>query len=298
MKTRFFIAIATIFVSTFAAHAATVDEIIAQFPAQDAATANALFDQLLAMDDDAIEELCTRLVPLGAGDDNAARYALTGLARYVSGPGVEAGREAVEEALLEGLEANTDAECRAFLLRQLQQCGSDEIVSEIGTLLEDEANATHAILTLDAIGTKKATRVLTKGLKKTSGATQLQILSVLANNGPNRSASKVVRDRLGANPAADEYVHLLSILVSLEGIKANDALIAAVDRPEPRCQQAALGLANELLPPYMMKCVPPILGLPGKSKVEHAREQWRTKMDAPGTTEEMKTKIGTLLHSK
>ncbi len=246
MRTRFLITLATIFVSVFAAQAATVDEIIAQFPAQDAATANALFEQLLAMEDDAIEELCTRLVPLGAGDDNAVRYAITGLARYVSGPDLEASREVVEEALLEGLEANTDAECRAFLLRQLQQCGSDESVKPVARLLKDEANASHAILVLDTLGTEKANRALTKGLRTKSSATQFQILSALANNGANPKAAEAVRKRLAANPDADEQVHLLSILVRLEGKGAGEDVTAALKSDQPRVAQAASGFAKEL----------------------------------------------------
>jgi hypothetical protein len=245
MKTRFLIAIATIFVSALAVQAATVDEIIAQFPAQDAATANALFGQLLALDDDAIEGLCTRLVPLGAGDDNAARYALTGLARYVSGPGVD-DRDDVEEALLEGLKKNGDPECRAFLLRQLQQCGSDDSVKSVARLLKDEANASHAILVLDALGTEKANKALTKGLRTKSSATQLQILSALANNGENPKAAKAVRKRLTTNPAADEQVHLLSILVRLEGKAAEDVVSAALKSDQPRVAQAAAGFAKEI----------------------------------------------------
>ena len=256
MKTRFLITLATIFVSAFAAQAATVDEIIAQFPAQDAATAIGLFDQLLAMDDDAIEELCTRLVPLGAGDDNAARYALTGLARYLSRsvynesqltmPNFEVQRAEVEEALLEGLKLNKDPECRAFLLRQLQQCGSDESVKSVARLLKDEANASHAILVLDTLGTEKANRALTKGLRTKSSATQLQIFSALANNGENPKAAKAVRKRLAANPAADEQVHLLSILVRLEGKAAGEDVTAALKSDQPRVAQAAVGFAKEI----------------------------------------------------
>ena len=245
MKTRFLIALATIVVSVFAAQAATVDEIIAQFPAQDAATANSLFEQLLDLDDDALEGLCDRLVPLGAGDDNAVRYALTGLARYVSRPGAD-DRDDVEEALLEGLKKNEDPECRAFLLRQLQQCGSDDSVKSVARLLKDEANASHAILVLDTLGTEKANRALTKGLRTKSSATQLQILSALADNGENPKAAKVVRKRLAANPAADEQVHLLSILVRLEGKAAGEDVTEALKSDQPRVAQAASALAKEI----------------------------------------------------
>lgn len=245
MKSRFYITLAALLCAAFSVHAATLDEIIAKFPAQDAATSSALFDELLATDG-AVETLATRLVPLGAGDDNPARYAITGLARYVSRPGAEASRAKVEEDILEALEASTNPECKAFLLRQLQQSGSDETVSEIGGLLQDEAVASYAILTLDSIGTKKAIRALTKGLKKTSGLTQLQILSVLANNGSNRTASKVVRKRLATKPGADEQVHLLSILVRLEGKAAADDVTAALKSDQPRVAQAAAGIVKEL----------------------------------------------------
>jgi hypothetical protein len=245
MKTRFLIALATIFVSAFAAQAATVDEIIAQFPAQDAATANSLFEQLLDLDDDALEGLFDRLVPLGAGDDNAVRYALSGLARYVTRPGAD-DRDDVEEALLEGLKKSKNPECRAFLLRQLQQCGSDESVKPVARLLKDEANASHAILVLDAIGTVKANQALTKGLRTKSSTTQLQILSALADNGANPKAAKAIRKRLAANPNADEQVHLLSILVRLEGKGAGEDVAAAQKSDQPRVAQAASALAKEI----------------------------------------------------
>lgn len=245
MKTRFLIALATIFASAFVAQAATVDEIIAQFPAQNPATANGLFEQLLDLDDDALEGLCGRLIPFGEGDDNAVRYALNGLARYVSGPGVD-DRDDVEEALLEGLKSNKDPEVRAFLLRQLQQCGTDESVKPVARLLKDEANASHAILVLDTLGSEKANTALTKGLRTKSSATQLQILSALADNGENPKAAKAVRKRLASKPDADEQVHLLSILVRLEGKAAGEDVTAALKSDQPRVAQAAAGFAKEL----------------------------------------------------
>ncbi|MCF6287024.1 MAG: hypothetical protein L3K26_17835, partial [Candidatus Hydrogenedentes bacterium] len=189
-------------------NAESVATIIAQFPANDATSANQLFDALLAEGNDALVDLCGELVPQGGGDDNAARYALTGLARYVSRPDADSGRDIVEEALLEALENANNVEVQAFLLRQLQQCGGNETVSEIGVLLLDDTTASYAILTLDAIGTHKARKVLTKALKKTTGKTQLQILSVLANNGSNHNAARTAESRLeGAD--ANECVHLL-----------------------------------------------------------------------------------------
>lgn len=257
---------------------AEVDTLIAQFPAHDAAAANQLFDALIDLGEDAIEDLCDRLVPMGEGDDNPARYALVGLARYASRPDAGHDREVVEEGLLEGLENTKKPEIQAFLLRQLQQCGTNNTVSEISGLLESPAVASHTILTLDAIDTWRARRALTKALRKTTGDTQLQILAALADNGHNGRVTRTARARLHANPDADEYVHLLSILVDVAGDKAHADLIAAMDREEPRIRKAALGHAATMMDRY-------------------AERKWRKKVLDKQLPDAVKRDIGALLAS-
>lgn len=258
--------------------AATVDEIVAQFPAANAADANALFDALIAEGDDAITTLCGRLVPLGEGDDNPARFALSGLARYASRPDAGGDRAVVEEGLLEGLEEARNAEVQAFILRQLQQCGSNETVSEIDELLVNSAVASHTILALDTIDTWRARRTLTRALRKTHGDTQLEILSALADEGSNMRAVQTARKRLAANPEADEYVHLLSILVEMAGDNAHRDLIAAMGREESRVRQAALSYATPMMDAY-------------------AAKQWRKALLDPKLSDEAKREIGALLES-
>lgn len=255
---------------------AEVDEIIAQFPANDAEQANELFEALLEAGEDAIAGLCETLVPLGEGDDNAARYALTGLARYTSRP--DAGRrdqDTVEEALLAGLERADDPEVRAYLLRQLQQCGSGSAVSGIAEFLDDDAVASHAILALDAIDAWRARRALVKALKTTDGDTQLQVLAALSDKGGWRVA-RVIRGRLEAQPEANEYVHLLSMLVAIAGDNAHPELIAAMDRQEPRIRQTALAHAAPLMD-------------------GRAARKWRKKVMQDGVSDTVKREIGELI---
>ena len=270
-------AFALLLVSLPAAFAsADVNEIVAQFPAPDAATASQLFDALLDEGEPAVQVLCDQLVPLGGGDDNGPRYALTGLARYVSTGETRKEQDLVEEALLEALEEEEDAEVKTFLLRQLQQCGTNDTASEIGDLLLDEAVASHAILALDAIGTSKAKKVMTKALKSTTGLTQLRLLSALADNGRNRTAVGIVESRLEAMPDANEYVQLLSLAVAFKGDKAHEDLIAAMDREEPRCRKAAFSHAAPMMDKYAVR-------------------KWRAKINDDETPDEAKREIGTLL---
>lgn len=255
---------------------ASVDDILAQFPANDAAQANKLFDALLGEGEGAIAGLCGQLVPLGAGDDNAIRFALNGLARYTSRPGAGHYRAVVEEALLEGLEDAKNPEVQAFLLRQLQQCGGNETVSEIGELVVHSAVSSHAILALDTIDTWRARRTLTKALNKTEGDTQLEILSALADEGSNWRAVQTIRKRLAGNPPAGETVHLLSILVEMADDNAHRDLIAAMDREEPRIRKAALAYAAPMMDRYAVK-------------------KWEKKTLDKDLPDEVKREIGNLL---
>ncbi|MDP1602665.1 MAG: HEAT repeat domain-containing protein, partial [Legionella sp.] len=242
---------------------AGVDEIIAQFPAPNAEEADALFDALLVEGEEAITGLCGQLVPMGEGDDNAVRYALTGLARHASRPDAGDAQDTVEDALLAGLANAVDPEIQCFLLRQLQQCGTNASVNAIDEFLLDDAVASNAILALDALGTRKAKRALTQALNETTGTTQLQLLSVLSDDGRNRTAARVATQRLDSTADANEYVHLLSILVALKSNGANDHLIAAMDREEPRIRKAALSHAAPLTDRF-------------------AERKWRKKLADPG----------------
>lgn len=260
-----------------AAATGSLEEIIAQFPANDAATAGQLFEGLLRLGGGALATLCGQLVPLGEGDDNPARYALTGLARYVTRPCCDgADRDLVEGALLEGLRSAKKPEVQAFLLRQLQQCGTNDSVTDIAGLLDNNAIASHAILALDAIDTWRARRALSKALRRTEGETQLQILSALADEGSDWRVTHAARARIEANPDANEYVLLLSILVKAAGDHAHKDLIGAMDREEPHIRKAALAYAAPMMDRY-------------------AEKMWRKKLRDPDLPDAVKREIGKLL---
>ncbi|MBX3180039.1 MAG: hypothetical protein KF886_22035 [Candidatus Hydrogenedentes bacterium] len=230
-----------------AAPAADVDAIMAQFPAPGPAQANGLFDALIDAGEDTIASLCDRLVPLGATDDNAPRYALTGLARYASRPDAGRDRDVVEDALLNGLDRAKHPDIQSFLIRQLQQCGTNRSVSALRDFVAHEQLASDAILALEAIGTAKARRALAAQLSRTSGDTQLRVIAALAGDGKHRRAARAIRNRLEAGADANETVHLLSLLASVAGAGAHPDLIDAAGHEAPRVRKAALLHAAELM---------------------------------------------------
>ena len=157
----------------------TAADLVAGMPAQNAAefeTFGAGFVQLGAA---GIQEVCNMLVAPGSGDDANARFALSGLAKYVSRPGAEAERTMVAGALIEALATAAEPEVKAFLVRQLQVAGKDESVAPLSGYLADDLLCEPATQALLAIGTPEATTALATALPSAQGKNRATIVKAL-----------------------------------------------------------------------------------------------------------------------
>ena len=132
--------------------AARVSSILERFPADKPAARDALCAELLGLGPGAVAEVCTRVQPPGKGDDSRARYALNGLAVYVTRPGATKERAPFARALLGCLDKARDAQVAAFLLSQVQVAGRQESVRPLQKYLVDESLAGPAAATLVTIG--------------------------------------------------------------------------------------------------------------------------------------------------
>lgn len=136
----------------FVARAATLDEILTAMPAQTTASQAEQMSALIALGPDAIHTLCTSLVPMGAGDDLAARYALSGAVKHCTRPGGASDRALVAAAIADSLKDVENGEVRAFLLQQLQFCGTPAEADAIRAQMNDPVTASPAVSALAAIG--------------------------------------------------------------------------------------------------------------------------------------------------
>ncbi len=179
---------------------ARVSSILERFPAESAAARDGLCAEVLALGEGAVVEVSRRLLPPGGGDDSRARFAVNGLAVYVTRPGAEPERALFARALLASLAGKPDKQVAAFLLSQLQVAGKKESVRPLAGYLRDETLAGPAAAALIAIGGPETNRVLLKALGATTGKARLAVAKAL---GEVRSR-EAVKKLLALTESADE----------------------------------------------------------------------------------------------
>jgi len=131
---------------------ARVSSVLERFPAEKPAVRDALCAELLGLGPAAVAEVCARVQPPGKGDDSRARFALNGLAVYVTRPGAEKERAPFARSLLGCLDRAKDEPVAAFLLSQVQVAGRKESVPALSKYLVDDDLAGPAAAALVSIG--------------------------------------------------------------------------------------------------------------------------------------------------
>jgi HEAT repeat protein len=171
---------------------ARVSSILERFPAASAADRNAVCAEVLDMGREAVVEVCRRLLPPGAGDDSRVRFAVNGLAVYVTRPGAESERALFARALLAALSGKPDKQVGAFLVSQLQVAGKKESVRPLAGYLRDETLAGPAAAALLAIGGPEASRALLKALDATTGKARLTVAQALGQARNHQAVKKLL----------------------------------------------------------------------------------------------------------
>jgi len=152
---------------------------LARYPAENATNRDFLSAELVQLGEDGILEVCSMLVPPGTGDDTNVRYALSGLTMYVSRPGAEEERKLYAKTIIKALELASDNEVKAFLIRQLQLAGKEEVVKHLAAYISDTRLYEPAVQSLTAIGTPKVKKELLKALPKTEGSNLITVVKAL-----------------------------------------------------------------------------------------------------------------------
>ncbi len=165
----------------FVAMAGPVDDLVARMPALNIDEGNKVFSEMVGLGQTGIRRLCSQLTPPGVGDDTKARFALSGLAKYVSRDGAEAERKVFAPALIKSLDGAADKEVKAFLIRQLQLAGKDESVGPLSKLLTDNELCEPATQALQAIQSDSAASALSEALPSVNGKNQITIITALGN---------------------------------------------------------------------------------------------------------------------
>ena len=157
-----------------------VADILAQFPAQNGDYSSKLMQQMVETGDAGIAKFCDMIIAPGAGNDAQARMALESLAQYASGPNRNAEKLLVEKTLLSALDKASDKEVKAFFIRRLQYCGSNESVAKLEKYLNSADLYAPALAALFSIRTPDAGALI---LKNISGKKDMQLIPMVKTLG-------------------------------------------------------------------------------------------------------------------
>jgi len=142
-----------------------VADILARFPANDLQLNDKLMNDLIALDDAGIKQICDQIVPAGTGDDTRARFAIESLTRFLSQKGFEKDKADWEKTNIAYATSGKDNGVKDFFMKQLQLIGGDLSVDAMKPYLNDKDMCQPALAVVLAAGGKKAEAVLAESLK-------------------------------------------------------------------------------------------------------------------------------------
>lgn len=218
-----------------------LENLLEGLPAENQREFEARFSALAALGAPASARLAEMLTPPGAGDDEAARYALSGLAKHVTRPGAEAERRAYALGVAEALAAPRDPEVARFLLAQLELAGGPECVAPVSRLLADPALYDDAARVLRVIGGPESGAALLAALQRSQDARALVFIAALRALA-YAPAAETLR-RLAASDDAALAAEARTALARLESLDARDAP-AGAPAMDPRIAEAEALLAR------------------------------------------------------
>ncbi|MFH5885559.1 DUF1080 domain-containing protein [Halalkalibaculum sp. DA3122] len=156
-------------------------EVVAQMPAADKTERDWLNSRILEMGPPAVHNLVDMLDGTATGDDTNARYAVNGLAKFVSDPGNGDGRAQVEQVILEELRGDHPVAVDIFLLEQLELIGTNRSVPLLRSFLGDAALNGPAAHALRSINTEQAANALAEELSDLEGSQKVAPLKALGD---------------------------------------------------------------------------------------------------------------------
>ena len=171
---------------------AKVTGILGRYPAQTVPEKDALSAEILKLGPGAVADICGRVLPPGAGDDGPARFALNGLAVYVTRTGAEKERLLYVQVLLDAISKTADKDVKAFFISQVKWTGAKESVKPLAVYLTDEKLADPAAQAILACGRTEGVAVFLKALDSAPPAAKVTIIKALGETRSREAVKKIL----------------------------------------------------------------------------------------------------------
>ena len=158
-----------------------VADLLMKLPPQGAAELDAAMQELVAIGAPGYKNIIAKIQPPGSGTDIAARYAISGLTKYLGKGTNRAQQQAAARALTEGLRPAGNDEVRDFLLQELQYVAGDETVPVVKDYLLNKRLSDPAARVLVRVNTTTSANALLYALSSAKGSQQLTIIKALGD---------------------------------------------------------------------------------------------------------------------
>ena len=188
----------------------TIEELVAQFPAADAAARDLLVAALLKRAPDSIHTVCRMIAPPGKRDDTAAQFAVNGMVLFFQKDGNEKDRERFSRILIEELNRSGEREVKAFFIRQLQLIGQKETVKALRPYLKDATLFEPAAQAVKTIGGPVAEKAMLAALKTSRGSVRITLIKNLGEM-QSRAAVKMIEKDAGSDDSSLRQTAMFSL---------------------------------------------------------------------------------------
>ena len=158
-----------------------VADLLAQFPATSLSYTDRLMEDMLALGEAGLKQICDQIIPAGTGDDTRARFAVDTFSRFLSVKGRESERESWEKICISYASRKAEADVTDFFIKQLQLIGSEQAAIALKIYISDKNNCTAAISAITAIGGRVAEQILAESLQDRELPCAAAVMNALAS---------------------------------------------------------------------------------------------------------------------
>lgn len=200
-----------------------IADLLAQMPAKDAKQLNATMQEIAGMGEQGLVEMAAMLSAPGQGDNSKLEYAIGGFSFYVMESGREDWRRMSASAYCQALEKAVDKENKAFIIRQMQLVGKDEVIPCLQAYLNDDRLCDPAARALIEVNSPNANKALLQALQNTQGSCRLTLVEAL---GDSRYAEAVAAVTPLANSADQKLSRLALYTLANIADPSSEAVLA------------------------------------------------------------------------
>lgn len=159
-----------------------VADLLARIPAGSGEKFNTLMEEMLSLDEQGLDMICSQVVAPGTGNDTRVRYAISGLSQYLSGK--QASNDSVWEKICIKYATNeSDKDVKTYFIDQLSLIGGDNAVEALSSALSDSLLCPVVISALEDIGSEKAAKAIALQLGSGNSSCVAQAINALTRMG-------------------------------------------------------------------------------------------------------------------